>query len=897
MKAIVYTFLFLLVLPLHSQISGKVVQKEDNTSLPNVFIKNINGSEWTISDENGNFLLKITEFPITLKFHLLGKVDVIKTFSKPVTKGFIYLKDDNLKLKEVVVTAKKKKNSTGSNIVLSKQAINLVQAQSLADVTQLIPGKSISESQLHERQLLNLRTAIHTETNNDTQGISSINNNQYLLNNSFGVGYVIDDIPIHNNNNLSGTRVNDLSTGIFSNVTENNSVGGGLDLKNISLTNIESIEVVQGISSARYGDHNTGLIKITRGHGYTPYRLNTTLRGGSYGVTLTKGYELGEKFGNLNLGVDYLHSNADPRNTLSKFNRININTSWSYKKKGKMTNRFTFSYGQNINTDNSDLNVDLGRTKEVDEKRFRIANTNTLYFSSNFIDELTSTISIDYTNSFTTHSVFKNLGGEPVMGSLEEGTYELGFTPVAFREYEDVDNKPLSFFSRIEASKTINDITYSLGTSFAMDDNFGKGNAVSSDKELAFNSSSTGGSVGRRYVNFNEQQPTEIRFSAYGTAKINKELFAKKWTTDLGLRYDNYFGVSVLSPRLNSRLQLNKNYNLRVGAGLFAKAPSLQALFPVDIYYDFLLANYRTADYAFALGHTFVRKYKNHGIKPSKTLKLETGIDANFKKWNFSLTGYYDRQYDGFTNEAQYELADLPTFDFTFNNNGVDYTQSGTRKVLLGYRLPTNGLETENYGVEVLANIKKIKSINTSFNISAAYRKTKTLSSLPIYKTSSDISTEAYIGLHNSIPTTYETLNSSITAIHHISDIGLVITLTAEQFILANSYRASRNIYPYAYYDRALNLHQIPLAEQQDVKYQTIRQTPNEASDSKIPFVYGNYHLRVAKEFENNLLFSFYAINFLNHQSSYEELGSDGQWKTRLTNRPISFGGTITYTF
>lgn len=898
----IYIIVCLISFSSYSQVTGKVVDKETLQPLPNVFVKEENGLQWTLTDKEGRFSLATTSFPTTVRYHLLGKIDVVITYTTAPKTQLILLSEDNLKIDEIVVLAKRKKQSTGSNLVLGKQAIQLVQAQSLADVMQLIPGKSISEANLHQRQILTLRSAIFSATSkfNEQQGLGNFNDT-HLINNAFGVGYVIDGVPMNNNVNLSGNR--GTRFGLFANLTDNNSVGIGLDLKNLSLDNIESIDIVQGISSARYGDHNTGLIKINRAHGYTPFRIHSTLRGGSYGVTFTKGYELPKDYGFINIGLDYLKSNRDPRTSLSQFDRVNINTSWSYKRENRFSNRLTLSYGQHLNADNSEITSTSERRKRVDNKRIRISNTNTIYTNNKWLDQLSSTFSIDYSDNNTFNSIFQNNGGEPILNGLTTGTYEAGYTPVAFRAIENIENKPFSFFSRLEATKEVQAANtkyiFHLGATFGVDKNFGRGNYSDTDVHL-HNSPSSSGKAGFRNINFNNIVPADVKFSAYATTNIRSILFGKKWITELGLRYDNYNKQATLSPRLNSILHLNKRFKTRLGVGLFAKSPSLQTLFPGKVYYDFLLADFRTNQYSFALAHTFVREYKTPNIKPSKTVKIETGLDYTDRFWNASLTGYFNRQYDGFTSLRNFEIAQLPVMQYTFHpNRKPDYVQVGEENVLLDYSRPTNALTSTNFGIELLGHTRKIQSINTSFTINAAYRYTKAATNLPQYQKSTDQTSVPFIGLHTPIPRIYQTINSSVTATHHISSIGLVITVTAEQFIMAKNSVAGAVLYPFAYYDRDLNYFTIPESQRTDPKYIPIRRNASAglSFQSDIPSMFTNYHLRVAKEFDNGLRCSFYAVNFLNHLPKVELVNSNSSLTIKELNRPISFGGSITYKF
>ncbi len=900
-KNCLFIIFLLVVTSSFSQVIGKVINA-NNQPIEGVAIIIKEYNKWSITDVNGNFNIAVKKFPITIEFSFLGMKKVTKEIKASVDLT-ITLFEDNLRLNEVVVTAEKNKQSTGSSIVFGKQAINLTQSQSLADVMQLIPGNKITESNLHERQILNLRSAIFSDAsrNNTSTGLFS-SNNQFLINNSFGVGYVVDDIPISVNGDLTGSRTND--TGVFSNVTEFNSVGYGLDLRNLSLDNIESIEVVQGISSAKYGDHNTGLIKINKAVGFTPYRIRTNLRGGSYNLTLTKGYKLSDKLGFINVGLDFLHSNEDPRSNLSNYDRVTLNTTWQYRIKDRFKNRLNIFYNQNLSKLNAEPSSTSDREKKLEAKGITVSNTSDWYFFNNFLDDLQWRSSLSYQNNTTMSSQFINSGGKPIANSLVEGVFELGYTPVSYRAIEEVNNKPFSFFSQIDASKnietTVATIKLNAGISIAIDDNFGKGSIINSDKAQSFAALSGTGGVGWRSVNYNDEIPSDIKLSAYTSSNIKTEIFNKPLTVDLGLRYDNYNNNSTLSPRFNSAINWSNILKSRLGFGYFTKAPSLQFLYPGTIYYDYLITDFRTNAYAFALGKTFIRKFENKDLKPSNTLKFEFGLDYSTPFLNISLTSYYNKQSDGFTTQRNFEIASIPEYEYTFySDRSPDYISIGEQNVLLEYGKVTNALNSKNSGVELLLNTRKIPNLNTSFNLSAAYRYTKTRSDLDSYVKSSSITSDAWIGMHKPSESTYKGLNSSITLIHHVPDVGLVITLTAEQFWLADNVVFRESIFPVAYYDRDLQYHIIPENEREDEKYIPVRATANSTNGivDNLKRFYSNYHIKLSKEFNNGLTFSFHAVNFLNYLPVEETIDSSGDITRTTFNTPISFGGTINYTF
>lgn len=160
----------------------------------------------------------------------------------------IQLTPTSLALKEVVVTAQQKSSGASTTTVIGRQAIDHLQATSLADVMQLIPGKEMSNTDLTQQSNLQLRSL----TNNTS---------------AFGSSVVVDGVPMDNN----GT----MTQGGFS-----STAFVGTDLRNVAADNIENVEVIRGIPSAEYGDLTSGLVIVKSKVGVTPWQFKGKFKAG-----------------------------------------------------------------------------------------------------------------------------------------------------------------------------------------------------------------------------------------------------------------------------------------------------------------------------------------------------------------------------------------------------------------------------------------------------------------------------------------------------------------------------------------------------------------------------------------------------------------------------------------
>ena len=92
--------------------------------------------------------------------------------------------------------------------------------------------------------------------------------------NALGATIIQDGSPLSNNANLQAMHPAVL--GNLGALGGTASPGGGLDTRNISLENIESVEVIRGIPSAEYGDLTSGAVLVKSKAGKTPLRRGRT---------------------------------------------------------------------------------------------------------------------------------------------------------------------------------------------------------------------------------------------------------------------------------------------------------------------------------------------------------------------------------------------------------------------------------------------------------------------------------------------------------------------------------------------------------------------------------------------------------------------------------------------
>lgn len=90
--------------------------------------------------------------------------------------------------------------------------------------------------------------------------------------NGLGSAVIRNGAPISNNANMDA--LNPTVIGATTSLGGGASPTGGVDTRNISADNIESVEVIRGIPSVEYGDLSSGAIIINSKAGKEPLRID-----------------------------------------------------------------------------------------------------------------------------------------------------------------------------------------------------------------------------------------------------------------------------------------------------------------------------------------------------------------------------------------------------------------------------------------------------------------------------------------------------------------------------------------------------------------------------------------------------------------------------------------------
>ncbi|MCJ7932746.1 MAG: TonB-dependent receptor [Chryseobacterium sp.] len=807
----------------------------------------------------------------------------------------------DIRIEGIELIAKKK---NFSEIEIKQEALQNIQSFSIGDVLQQLPGQFVQPFDNTQFKNIVFRTASGASVASNSTSLSG----DEAGNKAFGVQLMVNDIALSNNENMQSYNsaysspfgINFTTTGRSGTLTPSQP-NFGVDLREIPTENIESIEVIQGIPDAKYGDLTSGLIKVSTLAKRSPLRLDASVREGTYQFGLTRGFSLKNDQA-LNVSADYMNSITDPRTSLIGYDRFSINTLWGINAKN-VKNKLSFSFSQNTSNGRKDPDDLQGIVINSNNKTFSLSN-NFKYFIRGSKKKIFNTVGADvgvsYATQLTERTYHLNQGARPYGNALENSVYYAPYTPPSYENQTFVDGKPINIYINASADGVYTTSkkwvhVYSAGFNFRYGDNLGKGKYGTAGQFSTI--ASTGGTAnGVRDYNYQDNVLATSQYAFYLQDNIFKRINNKHTLrANLGLRYDIQNGRSTVSPRINTSYQMG-DFTLRAGLGLTSKAPSLNQLYTGPRYFDILLGDYRLPGY-YTVGvmQTVVTPGDNSDLKPSKSWKTEIGVDYRLPFATLNLTGYYNKLFDGFSTISVAKVMDKAKVEISAEGTHIPtFEIVGTDKFYYLQNRIINGYESSDMGLELMMFFKKIEALNliTGFNASYVKTKSKKNEGIPSIAALTVPDPAFQYGLYSDTHTEATMARASFSFDYHLPSSGLIIGLRTDHFLIDKRTTSGRDIYPIGYIDHQLNTVMIPEAERDNTKYQNLFRKPSDESLSGLGNkTLHNVHFRVTKDFLSGFRISIYVNNVFNLKA-YNEYGS------LYTNfSPTSFGANVSYKF
>lgn len=823
---------------------------------------------YAVTDMEGVAVLKnIPTGQYTLEISYIGFETVHRAINVEEDLNLIIrMMPTSLALKEVVVVARQNVAGESTSSIIGRQAIDHLQAMSLDDVMQLIPGHLMKNTDLTSQSNVQLRTLVNNNTN------------------AFGSSIIVDGVPMSNN----GT----LSQGGFS-----STAFVGTDLRQISADDIESVEVIRGIPSAEYGDLTSGLVVVHSKIGQTPWQIRGKINPGTMNYSLGKGLRLNKDAGILNFNLDYAQAWGDPRQKTKSFHRYTL--SMGYGKDISRTwhtdTKIRYMMGKDWNGNDPDA-IDDGTFVKNNNQVFSLSHNGRVSVNKLFSRTVNYTLGMRYTQTeMKRNAIVANSSGLlPILTATETGYYNVPFEQSSYAAGGGSLSKPGNVYAKIsntfslKSKKTYQN--FKMGVEYNHDWNNARG-YYNNDDRYPLQPNSNG-----RPRPFSDI-PGIHKLAAYIEDNfrwdISENRFLKiqvggRFTTLQPWAEEATFSIS---PRINASMSVNKWLNIRGGFGLNSKVPGLDYLYPDKKYMDRIAANYMPQDDAtgqILMYHTQVYDVlRTLGLKNATNRKWEVGFDIKLSdKHKLSVIGYHDKTANGFGSATEYftYASNLYTADQGLiitpgQATQVDWNNPARTDILFNTTGKIGNTNVSvNKGIEMDFDLGEIPAIHTSFYLTGAYQESKTYSKDMNSGNPIDLPSEYTVS--NTVPfkivypsglndNVYRRFMNNLRIVTSIPSLRMVASFSTQAIWYNYSKSNNPPMDPIGWIDTDLSYHEITPAMLADENYEikgvslkSQRRNPKDNVATKTPITWV-ISGRLTKELGNIGGISFYANNIL----------------------------------
>lgn len=810
----------------------------------------------------------------------------------------VQLEKNTIAIDDVQVLGQRSKVKGATSTFISRQAIEHLQATSIAEVLQLLPGQAIYNPSFSQ-----INTPLIRQGGSDPTG--TVHDNQSRSVASLGTSIIVNGAQLSNNADMQA--VNTATGGTLASFS--NSTGRGTDLRQLTADNVESIEIIRGIPSVEYGDLTSGVIDVKTKAAIQPlqtkFRLNPTLKQGWVG----QGFAVGKDQGALFVDIDYTYAANNQIQTSESYQRFNTSLQYTNTigaNRDLYTNT-TLAFGGYY--DDSKIDPDLAVNQVINQSEnydLRFSTNGRWNLDKRFARNINYVLSAQLGFQSGFQQTMNNGELSAVSNALVDGTNEVGYLPSSYLQQIYLKGKPLNVQARLSDNFYFSTGTarhaITVGGTYTLDKNFGQGKYFPEGMPPKTNSG-----LGFRPRRFSDI-PALNQIAFYAEDKIAVAIFGRSLDVVAGLRYDwmqpfRDDAKNAFSPRVNASYELFNDFTIRGGYGWSAKTPSLIYLYPDPVYVDVFSLNYYKQDPAerLAIMTTRVFNAENPELEMAKSKKTEVGVD--YKK--FSITAYDERIANGLDMYQYYNFTNIPIYTVASQQPGQRPELSDVVKDSLyvtDYNVPRNNVNIVNRGIEFDFDFGKVRPLRTSFTLNGAYSYTKSFDNNP-FVYARRVANQPYnrLGVFEGRGKEYTRFLTTLRAIHQIPEIRLLITLTAQTIWTDKDKYLNYSNRPYA----VMDIVEGGAGEMRMLSEQEIAAIP-ESSGLFMPVAESYYreeswkplwlfNTKVTKEFGKNYGFSFYVNNISNNRPYHRSKRNPDQLQKR--NIPVFFGSELSIKF
>ena len=851
---------------------------------------------FAVTDAEGRAKLeKVPAGDATLSIQMLGFEDFTEMMRFRADSTFtVRIQESTLALEEVVVTAKSSAAGSSTSSSIGRMAIDHLQATSLKDIMQLLPGQLMTSSDMTSEEKLTIRTL-----------------NSSTANNAFGTSIMVDGVPMSDN-----TSIADKVSG--------SSGGTGVDLRQISADNIESVEVIRGIPSAEYGDLTSGAVVVNTKAGYTPFEVRTKVNPTTLNSSFGKGWKFSDKKGSLNVNADYARASGDPRTKNRSFDRISGGVTYSNNIGGiwNTTTKLNINSIIDLRTADPDLLVEGTETSQQ-QYTVRLTHNGRISLNKKLSRSLTYALGFTLTNSESrTSSIVSAGGGLPVITSLTDGYYKVPYLTDSYRAGGGTSSRPRNFYAKVGNVFTLNTETlrqrFNMGAEYRWESNKARG-FYNDDDFMPLRPTSNGRP--RPYYDIPSLNQASAYFEDNLTWDITKTI---EFKLQGGVRFDMLQPglpeqVQSISPRFNGSLRLTPWLTLRGGWGQSNKTPGLSHLYPEPKYTDREAASYLPAEASrqMVVYNTHVTEVeRNNTLRNATNSKTEVGFDMNFKNgMSVSVVAYRDYMSNGFGNLTEYSVY---YSNYYTAKQGI--LLDGNNQPYIDWKNPArvdtvfttsgrigNTQASLDRGVEFDVNLGQIKPIRTSVLLSGAWMETQTWSTGRNFSSPTGIPASSVYaqGGSNTPPFKLEypaglsrsidrRLSANLRLVCNIPRMKMVISASNQVIFYTYRHTTNQKSDPFAWIDTDLSYHEIPASMFNDpdarikgVLLSAQRKNPADSQPVTQPPIW-LMNMRLTKDVSKSFGFSFFVNNAF-YYMPYQASSYSGTLSERNTGT-FSFG-------
>ena len=905
-----------------AEIHGFVYAMEEGTRVPVdyavVLLKP--AGLYATTDAQGAYSIRgLDPGTYDLSIQLIGyeNKDTTLVVKGSVRRDFV-LTASSFRLEEVHVVAEASKAGESTASRISRQAIDHSQTSSLRDIMALLPGASITNPDLSSAHSITLRSVSASDMN------------------SLGTAIIVDGAPMSNNANMEGitAAMNGVSSPIAGTSVSAGGASpiGGIDVRQLSTDNIESVEIIRGIPSVQYGDLTSGAVIINSKAGEEPLTISLKADPKIYQAAVSKGFRLGADGGDLHVSGDYAYSNAKTTESYAHYRRLNLKGLWS-KRFGSLNTSTALdlrfgkdtrdknpddlrsnlatggtSTGYRINT-NGTWNINRGWLKTI---RYDLSNSFTWKESFHEQDNVNAA-SVFTTNMTDGTTVADAIGkhlfdtsGKEITNLGNSGAYAM-ITPYAYFCHYDFYGKEINTFAKAYANlfrqwdETSEKII--AGADFKSDGNLGRGLVFEEGKPPGRTNTESG---------YRERPLYDIPFvnqiGVFAESSTRTRVLRRALSLTAGLRFDAVGSLTALSPRINASVELIPEiWVLRGGFGITAKAPTAAYLYPTDAYYDQVNINTSEATLPSdrtVMATTRIYSTSNPDLEMARNRKAEIGFDLTLAgRYRLSVTLYDELMKNGYSFARSYDsFAWVPYKTWNIAGHAADgsplFSQGVDTHRFFSFYKPSNNAWEHHYGLEYELDLGRFSGIRTSFFLNGAWMHSVSSSSGETFAL--NMNGGSYVNSHVAVfdpfvrKSNNERFLTTLRATHNIPSIGFVVTLTTQVNVFTANWTEYHNDEaPQRYIsndDGKVYDFTAAMAEDPAYKYMVGQLSDTRFTRSHtIPTLV--FNLNVSKEIRNFLTASFYVNNLFNSRPLDPSELTKGAF-TELNN-PIYFGFEI----